>query len=133
MAAQWTGKNLAITIDGDPVTCPQSFEVSGSHEFVEYYCVGTAGKQRVHDGTNWTASCTWFPENDDHADLTDFNNTAAVAAVIVYPDGNTSGNIKITFNAYTSVSLSTQRSSVGSSTITFVVDGDVTFGSATGS
>lgn len=132
MGDQWVGKNLAITIDGDPVTCPQSYELNGQHDFVEYYCVGTDGKQKVYDGTNWTASNVWFPENDDHADLTDFNNTTAVA-VVVYPDGNTSGRIKITYNAFTTVSLSAQRSSPGSSTINHIIDGDVTFAAATGS
>ena len=132
MGDQWTGKNLAITIDGDPVTCPQSFEINGQHDFVEFYCPGTDGKQKVYDGTNWTASNVWFPENDDHADLTDFNNTTPVA-IVAYPDGNTSGRIKITFNAFTSVNLGTQRSSVASSTITYVIDGDVTFAAATGS
>lgn len=132
MGDQWVGKNLALTIENAPVTCPQSFELNGQHDFVEYYCVGTDGKQKIYDGTNWTGSCTWFPENDDHADLTNFNNTTAVA-VVVYPDGNTSGRIKITFNAFTSVGLNTQRSSVGSSTVNFVIDGDVTFAAATGS
>jgi hypothetical protein len=126
MADQFTGKNLAITIEGDPVTCPQSFEVNGQHEFVEFYCVGTAGKQRTFDGTNWTASCTWFPEDNDHADLTDFNNVAPVA-ILVYPDGNTAGKIRVSFSAFSSVGLTTQRSSVGSSTVNFIIDGDVTF------
>ena len=126
MADQFTGKNLSITIDGDAVTCPQSFEINGQHDFVEFYCVGTAGKQRVYDGTNWTASVTWFPEDNDHADITDFNNTAAVA-VLAYPDGNTAGKIRVSFSAFSSVGLSTQRSSVGSSTVNFVIDGDVTF------
>jgi hypothetical protein len=126
MADQWTGKNLALTIEGDAVTCPQSFEVSGSHEFVEYYCVGTAGKQRVFDGTNWTASVTFFPEDNDHADLTDFNNTTAVA-ILAYPDGNTAGKTRVSFSAFSSVGLTTQRGSPGSSTVTFIIDGDVTF------
>lgn len=132
MGDQWVGKNLALTIDGDPVTCPQSFSLNGKQDFVEFYCPATDGKQKVYDGTNWDGSCVWFPENDDHADLTDFNNSTA-AAVIVYPDGNTSGRIKITFSAYTAISLDTQRSSPGSSTITFNIDGDVTFAAATGS
>lgn len=132
MADQFTGKNLAVSIAAAAVTCPQSFEVNGQHEFIEYYCVGTDGKQRVYDGTNWTASCVWFPEDNDHADLTDFNNTTS-AAITVYPDGNTSGKIKITFNAFSSVGLNVSRGSVGSSTINFVIDGDVTFTNATGS
>ena len=132
MADQFTGKNLAITIEGDPVPCPQSFEVNGQHDFVEYFCVGTDGKQRIHDGTNWSASCTFFPEYDDGATIADFNNTSAVA-IIVYPDDNTAGKIKITFNAYTSVGISTQRGSPGASTVNFVIDGAVTFGAATGS
>ncbi len=132
MADQFTGKNLALTIEGDAVPCPQSFEVNGSHDFVEYYTVGTDGKQRIHDGTNWNATCTFFPENDDDEELLDFNNTTAVAC-IVYPDGNTSGKMKITFTAYTSVAQSTSRGSVASATVTFNTDGAVTFGAATGS
>lgn len=126
MADQFTGKNLALTIEGDSVTCPQSFEVNGQHEFIEYFCVGTDGKQRVYDGTNWTASCVWFPEDNDYADLTDFNNTAAVA-ILVYPDGNTAGKTRVSFSAFSSVSLTTSRGSVGSSTINFIIDGNVTF------
>lgn len=131
MADQFTGKNLAITIEGDAVPCPQSFEVNGSHNFVDYYCVGTAGKQTIFDGTSWNASCTFFPESDEDEELLDFNNTTAVA-IIVYPDGNTSGNIKITFSAYTSVGLNVQRGSVASATVNFAIDGAVTFGAATG-
>lgn len=132
MADQFTGKNLALTIEGDPVTCPQSFEVTSNFDFLEYYCVASSAKQRILNGTDWTASAVWFPEFDDHADLTDFNNTTAVA-IVVYPDGNTTGNIKITFNAFTTAGLNVSRGSVGSSTINFIIDGDVTFGSATGS
>jgi hypothetical protein len=132
MADQWTGKSLAVSVDSVSLPCPQSFEISGQHEFVEYYCVGTAGKQRVYDGTNWTGSSTFFPEDDDYTILSGLNETTAIA-VIAYPDGNTSGKIKVTFNAFCSVGLTTQRSSVGSATVTFTVDGDVTFGSATGS
>jgi len=132
MADQFTGKNLALTIEGDAVPCPQSFEVTSNHDFVEYFTVGTDGKQRIHDGTNWSATCTFFPENDDDEELADFNNTTAVAC-IVYPDGNTSGKIKITFNAYTSVAQSTSRGSVGSATVTFNIDGGVTITNATGS
>ena len=126
MADQFTGKNLSVTIDSDAVTCPQSFEINGQHDFVEFYCVGTAGKQRVYEGTNWTASVTWFPEDNAHPHITDFNHTAAVA-VLAYPDGNTAGKIRVSFSAFSSVGLSTQRSSVGSSTVNFVIDGDVTF------
>ena len=132
MADQFTGKNLAVSVDSVALPCPQSFEINGQHDFVEFYCVGTAGKQRVYDGTNWTGSATFFPEDDDHAILQGLNETTPVA-VVGYPDGNTSGKIKVTFNAFTSIGLSTQRSSVGSATVSFVVDGDVTFGSATGS
>ena len=132
MADQFTGKNLAVSVGSAAVTCPQSFEINGQHDFVEFYCVGTDGKQRIYDGTNWTASCVWFPEDNDHADLTDFNNTTA-GAVTVYPDGNTSGKMKITFTAYASVGLNISRGSVGSSTINFTIDGDVTFTNATGS
>lgn len=126
MGDQWSGKNLVVTIEGDTVPCPQSFEVQGSHDFVEFYCVGTAGKQRIYDGTNWTGSVTYFPENTDHANITDFNNSVPVA-ILGYPDGNTAGRVRVSFNAASSVSLSTQRSSVGSVTVNFVIDGDVTF------
>ena len=126
MADQFTGKNLAVTIGAVTLTCPQSFEVNGAHEFVEYYCTAAAGKQRVYDGTNWTASATFFPEDNDHADLAAMNSATAVSCT-VYPDGNTSGKIKITFSAFPSIALSTQRSSVGSATVNLIVDGDVTF------
>ena len=129
MADQWTGRNLAVTVGAVTLTCPQSFEVSGQHEFVEFYCTAADGKQRIYDGTNWTASATWFPENDDHADLAALDSATAVA-VIAYPDGNTTGKIKVTFNAFPSVALTTQRSSAGSSTVTLTVDGDVTFAAA---
>ncbi len=132
MADQFTGKNLAVSVDSVALPCPQSFEVNGQHDFVEFYCVGTAGKQRVYDGTNWTGSATFFPEDDDGTTLAGLNETTAVA-IIAYPDGNTSGKIKVTFNAFCSIGLSVQRSSVGSATVNFVVDGDVTFGAATGS
>lgn len=132
MADQFTGKNLAITIEGDPVPCPQSFEINGAHNFVDYYCVGTAGKQSIHDGTAWTASCTFFPEDDEDEELADFNNTTAVA-IVVYPDGNATGKIKMTFNAYTSVGLNVARGSVASATVNFAIDGGVTITNATGS
>lgn len=132
MGDQWSGKNLAVTVDSVALPCPQSFEINGSHDFVEYYCVGTAGKQRIYDGTNWTGSATFFPENDDGTVLNGLNETTAVA-IVAYPDGNTSTYVKVTFSAFCSVSLSTQRSSPGSATVNFIVDGDVTFGAATGS
>lgn len=126
MADQFSGKNLALTIGGVTVTCPQSFEVTSNFDFLEYYCVASSAKQRVLNGTDWTASCVWFPENNDQTDISDFNNTAT-AAVVVYPDGATAGNIKITFDAYSTCGLNTSRGSVGSSTINFIIDGDVTF------
>ena len=130
MADQWTGKNLSVVIGSVTLPCPQSFEVNGAHEFVEYYCTAVAGKQRVYDGTNWTASATFFPENNDHADLAALNSATAVSCT-VYPDGSgTTGNIEITFSAFPSIALATQRSSPGSATVTLQIDGDVTFDGA---
>lgn len=127
MADQWTGKNLSVVIGSVTLPCPQSFEVNGAHEFVEYYCTAVAGKQRVYDGTNWTASATFFPENNDHADLAALNSSTAVSCTILPDGGAGTGLIQITFSAFPSISLSTQRSSVGSATVNLIIDGNVTF------
>ena len=132
MANQFAGRNLAISIDGDAVPCPQSVTLTPSQDIVEFYCTGASGKQKVLLGTAWTGSASFFPEENDQADITSFNTTTAVA-VIVYPDGNTNGYMKITFNAYCSAGLDLSVGSVGSSTVNFAIDGDVTFGAATGS
>lgn len=130
MADQFTGKNLVVTIGAVTLTCPQSFEVSGQHEFVEYYCTASADKQKIYDGTSWTASATFFPEDNDHADLTALTSATAVACS-VYPDGNSSGKIAVTFNAFPSMSSSVQRGSPGSATVNLIIDGDVTFADVT--
>ncbi len=132
MADQFAGRNLAVTIASTAVPCPQSVEITASQDIAEYYCTGASGKQKILLGTGWTGSCTFFPEDNDQTDITSFNTTSPVA-VTVYPDGNATGKIKITFNAYCSAGLSVQQGSPGSSTVNFMIDGDVTFGSATGS
>lgn len=132
MANQFAGRNLLVTIGGTTVPCPQSFEVTPSQDIAEYYCTGASGKQKILLGTAWSGSCTFFPEENDQADITAFNTTTA-AAVICYPDGNVNGYTKITFNAYCSTGLGVNVGSPGSSTVTFMIDGDVTFGSASGS
>ena len=125
MADQFTGKNLSVVIVAVTITCPQSFEISGSHEFIEYYCTADANKQKIYDGTSWTASCTFFPEDNDHADLAAMSSATAVACV-VRPDGNTADYIEYEFNAFPSVSLNTSRGSVASATVNLIIDGNVT-------
>ena len=132
MANQFAGRNLAVTIGGTSVPCPQSAEFTPSQDIYEFYCTGASGKQKILLGTGWTGSITFFPEENDQTDIASFNTTTA-AAIIVYPDGNTSGYMKITCNAYCSTGLSLSVGSAGSSTINLMIDGDVTFGSATGS
>ncbi len=132
MGNQFAGRNLAVTIGGTAVPCPQSVTVTPSQDIYEYYCTGASGKQKILLGTAWSGSCIFFPEDNDQADITSFNTTTA-AAVIVYPDGNTNGSMKITFSAYCSTGLDLSVGSAGSSTVNFMIDGDVTFGSATGS
>ena len=132
MGNQFAGRNLAVTIGGTAVPCPQSAEVTPSQDITEYYCTSASGKQKILLGTNWAGNCVFFPENNDQADITSFNTTTAVA-VVIYPDGNVNGNMKITFDAYCSTGLGVNLGNPGSSTVNFAVDGDVTFGSATGS
>ena len=132
MANQFAGRNLAVSIASTAVPCPQSVTITPSQDVYEYYCTGTSGKQKILLGTGWSGSCTFFPEENDQTDITAFNTTTAVA-VIVYPDGNTNGYMKITFNAFCSTGLDLSVGSAGSSTVNFMIDGDVTFGSATGS
>lgn len=132
MANQWAGRNLAVTIAGTAVPCPQSLTLTPAQDFAEYYCPGTTDKQRVLIGTGWSGSLTFFPEDDDHADVTAFN-TATAVAIVAYPDGNTAGKIKATFNAYCACSLDTNSGNVASATVTFTIDGAVTFAAATGS
>lgn len=125
MANQFTGKNLSVVIGAVTITCPQSFEINGSHEFIEYYCTSDANKQKIYDGTAWTASCTFFPEDNDQADITALNSATAVTCT-VQPDGNTADNIQYVFSAFPSVSMSTSRGSVASATVNLVIDGNVT-------
>ena len=132
MSNQFAGRNLAATINATAVPCPQQVTLTPSQDVYEYYCTAAAGKQKILLGTNWTGSITFFPEENDQADIAAFNTTTAVA-IIVYPDGNTSGYMKITCNAFCSTGLDLSVGSAGSSTINLIVDGDVTFGSATGS
>lgn len=132
MANQWTGRNLAVTIDGDVVPCVQSVSLNPTQDFAEYYCPGVTGKQKVLIGSAWTGSVTFFPEDDDHVDLTSFNTDTAVA-IIIYPDGNTSGKIKATCSAYCATGLETNNGSIGSATVTLNIDGAVTFAAASGS
>lgn len=133
MGTKFAGKNLAITVGGTALNCPQSFDVDSDLEFIEFYCVGTAGKQRIPDGVSWSASATFFPDNDDASDIAGLLNDDTAVAVVVYPDGNTASNIKITFNAFSAPGLSVNRGSVASGKVKFVVSGDVTFAAATGS
>ncbi len=132
MANQFAGRLLAVTVSSTAVPCPQSVSISASQDLVEYYCTGDAGKQKILLGTGWTGSCTFFPEDTDFADINSFNTTTAVA-VVIYPDGNASGKMKISFNAYCSTGLEVSVGSAGSSTINFAIDGDVTFAAASGS
>ncbi len=132
MANQFAGRDLAVTINGTAVPCPQSAEFTPSQDIYEYYCTGATDKQKILLGTGWSGSITFFPEDNDQTDITSFNTTTAVA-VVCYPAGNTSGNIKITCNAFCSTGLSTAVGSAGSSTINLMIDGTVAFGSATGS
>ena len=132
MANQFAGRNLVVTISGTTVPCPQSVTLTPSQDVYEYYCPGASGKQKILLGTNWTGSITFFPEENDQTDITSFNTTTA-AAIICYPDGNTNGYMKITCSAFCSTGLDLSVGSAGSSTINLLIDGDVTFGSATGS
>lgn len=125
MADQFTGKNLSVVIGAVTIPCPQSFEINGNHEFVTYYCTGSADEQKIYEGTDWTASCTFFPEDNDHADLAALNSATAVACV-VQPDGNTADKIELEFNAYPSVSFNMARGSVASATVNLRITGDVT-------
>ena len=132
MANQFAGRNLAVTIGGTAVPCPQSFRFTSTKDIVEFWCVSATGKQKILVGTSNDAEATFFPEKTDHADITSFNSDD-LEAVVVYPDGNTSGNIKITFNAYVSAGLEVSQGNPGSSSITMNIDGGVTLAAATGS
>lgn len=131
---KWSGANLAITIGGTAVPCPQSISVTPTDQFVEYKCPGAAAVERIWTARSWDANIVCFPNNDDADDLNAFAaNPGTTQPIVAYPDGNTSGKVKVTFDAFVAPGLASAMDSVGSSTINLVVDGAVTIGTATGS
>lgn len=134
VGGKWSGRNLLVTIGGEVVPCIQSFSVTPSDEFVEYKCVGSDGTKRIYDGRNWSSEATCLLDNDDQTFINSVNAAPGTPqAIIAYPDGNVAGQIKISFNAFVAMGAETSRGSAGSSAIQIVPDGDVTFGTATGS
>lgn len=131
---KFAGANLAATIGGTALNCPQSFRVVPTSKFVEYECPGASGTQRVFVARNWEASMVDYIDNDDHTKLNAWNAAAGtVQAVVIYPDGNVSGKTKITFDAYPDAGIEGGMGNIGSSPISLTVNGGVTLASATGS
>jgi len=132
---KYAGPNLAVTIGGTAVVCPQSFSFTPTDQFVEYNCPGAAGVQRQWTARSWAASLAYLPNNNSHDILGFFNATPGVTKeVIVYPDGNTSGLTKVTANCYVAVGMELgSYGAVGSAPVSLVVDGEPTFANATGS
>ena len=121
------GRNLSATIGGTAVPCPQSYSINESPRYLEYFCVGVDGDQRIYDGSNWTASVTYFPDNDDYAELAAWSEVDTAVAILIYPDGATAGNTRISFNAFPAISNQGGQGSLNSITVNLQVDGSVTF------
>ena len=131
---KFTGANLSITIGGTAMNCPQSFRVIPTSKFVEYECPGAAATLRVFTSRSWDASAVDFTDNDDFAKTNAWNAAPGTAqAVIIYPDGITSGQTKITFSAYVDAGIEGSMGSIGSNPINFTVNGDVTLAASSGS
>lgn len=128
------GANLAITIGGTALSCPQSFKVSPTSKFVEYECPGAAATQRVFVSRSWDGSAMDYVDNDDLDKLNAWNASPGVdQAVVIYPDGNVSGKTKIAFSAFIDAGLEGGMGNIGSSPIQFTIDGTVTLTAASGS
>lgn len=131
---KFAGKSLAITIGGTALDCAQSYRVVPTSRFVEYDCPAAAATQRVFVARSWDASCMDYSDNDSHDKINAWNASAGTTqAVVIYPNGNVSGQTKISFGAFVDAGQELSMGSMGSVPITFTVSGDVTFESATGS
>lgn len=132
---KFAGPNLAITIGGTAVPCPQSFSFTPTDQFVEYNCPGASGVQRLWTARSWAAALAYLPDNDNHDILAFFNGSPGVTKeVVVYPDGNVSGQTKVAADCYVAVGLElSSYGSNGSAPVSLVVDGEPTFSTATGS
>lgn len=117
-----------LNVGGTTVPCVQSIDLTPTKEIFEFYCSTATGKQKQVYGENWSGSAVFFPDKDDHAELTAFN-TGNLLGVTAYPTGTASG-MKITFNAYCSTGLSVPITASASATINFDVSGVPTFAAA---
>lgn len=126
---KFAGANLSITIGGTALTCPQSYRVIPTSSFVEYNCPGATGTQRVFVAKNWDGSVMDYVDNDDQAKINAWNAAAGTdQAVVINPDGSTSGQMTITFDAFVDAGLEGGMGNIGSVPINLTINGGVTVG-----
>lgn len=100
--------------------CVQDISLEYSREYVDFYCMGTTGKQKLGGYPAWTGSCECSYDDTLGIDLNDLCD--GVLHTIVVASGETMG---FTGEAYINVSVKLSANDRATATLTFEGSGDL--------